>query len=147
MNYDKKVAVWLIILSIITFIIDINTPHTYNCINKKHKNKYNVYYIYILTFIHHLIHYFFMYGWIFNNKFALCLIFLLYVTIIIHWIAYNKCILTETFNKLCNYKDSVYFNDILMITTLKKYNFFSYVIYPIYMIMTLLIIVYKLVYR
>lgn len=136
---DKLVLIFIIIITLVSYSLDIN--------NIKYKNINNVekYSFYLFLLIHHFIASIIYFGWLFNNKNFLLFYILLLLIVLAHWLTNDlKCVLTEVINKYCNNDQFEPLHDIFYFVGLKNKNYFHPILY-IYMIFSLIISVIKII--
>ena len=86
---DKLVLIFIIIITLVSYSLDIN--------NIKYKNNNNVekYSFYLFLLIHHFIASILYFGWLFNNKNFLLFYILSLLIVLAHWLTNDfKCVLT-----------------------------------------------------
>lgn len=127
---------YIIIIGIIFFIVDISSNNYSKC-NNKITN-------YFIILLHHIVNIFAQFGWLSNDKYILSLYLITPIIFLIHWNTYNnKCYLTDFVNKNCNLNDDTLFKDIfyhLKIKKLKNYD----TIHKIYLVLVWFIALIKL---
>jgi hypothetical protein len=130
MKLEKDKIIIVSVLFLVQFGLDLLTN---KCVQKNFDLK-----LVSILFIHHLISTFSNFGWIFNDKKILTLYLLFPLGTLVHWLTNkNKCILTDSFNKICGYRHYEYFHDLFYFLNIKK-------IHPLYYIVVFLIALSKL---
>jgi len=131
------------ILFLLSVIFDIILTHkTRECIFTQSDNNYNRIEIIFHLITHHFFNTFLNFGWIIDNFYIHIIHIITCIIIIIYWVANDyKCDYTIYVNKLCNWSEDKYFNDIFEIIGVKKYNVWHTVIHPLIL---LFIIIYSI---
>ncbi len=138
---DIYIFIILIFLSLIIFFIDYFSNNLQKCLLKKKNNTKLIF----ISLIHHIFNIFMHFGWIFNNKRILMFYLLLPVITLIHWKTNNdKCILTESVNKICGFSRNNLFNDLFNMIGLKKYKLWNQKYHYVFLIVAILITIYKI---
>jgi hypothetical protein len=124
----------ILLFGFLSYIYDINIDNHYgNC-----KNNLNINFI---IFIHHIISFYILFGWINNNNPTIYLLTLIIVNL--HWMTNNyKCFLTQSVNDFCGIDSNYYLRDIAYFLGLKKNN----KIYYGYLISIIIYLLYKYIY-
>jgi hypothetical protein len=144
-NYDIYVLYFIIILSVITFIIDIRTNNNTECLNRPDNFFIKKICICYSLFIHHLLQNFAVFGWLFNNKLILWFYVLIPFLMFIHWKTNNnQCVITQIVNGLCKFADSDYFNGIFNIFHFTDFSIWNNYLHYLYIIITCIIALFKI---
>lgn len=144
-NYDIYVLFFIIILSVITFIIDIRTKDNTECLNRPDNFLIKKICICCSLFIHHLLQNFAFFGWLFNNKLILWFYVFIPIFMFIQFKTNNqKCVITQVVNGLCKFPDSNYFNGLFYILNINKFNVWSYFFQYLYIAIAIIIAVFKI---
>tara|TARA_Y100001970_G_C14147145_1_gene810525 strand:+ start:853 stop:1377 length:525 start_codon:yes stop_codon:yes gene_type:complete len=117
---DKNIAIVLSIMSIVGFFYDVLISDVKTCLNQTETTK-NKIFILLITFFHHFLATFGLFGWMFNNKKLLILYISIIVVTIVQWKFNNgDCLVTKQVAILSNNKEYKRFNDFYRIIGLKK---------------------------
>ena len=118
--HDKNVAFVLFILAVCCFIYDVFVSDVKTCLNQT-QSLHNKVLVVLITFVHHLLAMFGLFGWMFNNKKLLLAYVIIIVVTIVQW-KFNSghCIITRSVAKLSGNDDYKRFNDLYRIIGLKK---------------------------
>ena len=117
---DKNIAIVLSIMSIVGFFYDVLISDVKTCLNQTKSTK-NKILILLITFFHHFLATFGLFGWMFNNKKLLIFYISVIVVTVVQW-KFNKghCIITRSVAKLSGNDNYKRFNDLYRIIGLKK---------------------------
>lgn len=136
-------SLYIILLSLIFSSIDLSF-FTNKCIeNLKQPSK-----IRTTAFImfHHLLATIANFAWLSTSKIILVIFILLSLIIFIHWlINKNKCTVTEKINKVCGFPNDRLFPDFFYIIGFKKFKIWNNYGSYIYVVLAVIISIYKLI--
>ena len=147
MNYNSKYSRYsrysrysiFIILCLLSIWIDFSTKNTNKCV----KNDKKLAFIIIL---HHIFSTFLHFGWIIPNKMILKLYIIIAIFAIINWAIFKNCQITEYANNRCNgdnkdnkEDENVYFQDLVWVFGLKKYDIWNNYLHYIYIILCIFV--------
>ena len=117
---DKNVALFLSAIAIFSFVYDVFVSDVKTCLNQTQTLR-NKILIVLITFFHHFLAIFGLFGWMFNNKKLLLAYIIIIIVTIVQW-KFNSghCIITRSVAKLSGNDDYKRFNDLYRIIGLKK---------------------------
>ena len=119
-NYDKKIFIILSIIAISTFFYDTLYSDVAVCL--KNTEDHLKYPVIIITFIHHFISVFGLFGWLFNNKILLFLYISFVIITVVQWkLTGGECLVTKSIAILSDTPEYKRFNDVYKILNIKKY--------------------------
>ena len=119
-SHDKTIALILAGMAIFNFFYDTCFSDVKNCLsNTKTSGKKLL--VVLITFFHHFLAVFGLFGWLFNNKKILMTYVILITITIIQWkINKGHCVITRAVSKLSDTPKYKRFNDFYQIIGLKK---------------------------
>ena len=143
--YNLFIFSAILLFSIILYIIDLTVSDGNTCLKQINNTSNKVQYA-IIIFIHNIIIYTIILGWLFNDKRILVFLILFILFVLIQWYVLDKCFVTVASEKICKNKESNYFNDIFKMIGLKKYPVFNNIIFHALLFIILCGYVYKVMY-
>lgn len=132
---------FLVLVSTIFFLIDIFI-YSRDCLDRYPNERTKVYSI---LWIHHLVAIFIIFGWLSTSRVVLYTYILLLIVVFLHWNLNNgRCIITQIVNRMCGYDEMAQFNDFFQLIGVKKYKIWDDYLVYVYIIIAVMISIYKL---
>ena len=117
---DKNIAIVLALVSLATFFYDVILSDVRDCLEMVDDRQRQITII-IITYFHHFIVVFGLFGWLFNNKIFLIVYIVLIVIMIVQWkITGGICVITKSVSILADNPEYKRFNDVYKIIGLKR---------------------------
>jgi len=144
-THDKNVAFVLFILAVCCFIYDVFVSDVKTCLNQT-QSLHNKVLVILITFVHHLLAMFGLFGWMFNNKKLVLAYVIIVIVTMVQWNLNNgHCVITDLVANISGNKDYVRFNDLYRIIGYKKIVTSKFLYYTSFL-MFILIALYKLIF-
>ena len=145
MSFFRQLLIFILI-SIIFYYNDIVSIPTTKCLNNLTVQKQNK--VYGLLFIHHFISVIAHFGWLSTSRPLLYFYVSFNFIIFVHWLTNkDKCIVTETINKYCNFPKDRLFPDAFEVLGFKKYPQWNNKLHHVYIILGTIIGIIKLYFH
>ena len=94
-SHDKNVALFLLVLGIFCFVYDVFVSDVKTCLEQT-PLMYNKILIILITFFHHLLAMFGLFGWMFNNKKLVVAYVIIVIVTMVQWKLNNgHCVITD----------------------------------------------------
>ena len=117
---DKNIAIVLALVSVATFFYDVILSDVRDCLEMVDDRQRQITII-IITFFHHFLAVFGLFGWLFNNKIFLITYIVLIVFMIVQWkLTGGVCVVTKSVSILADNPEYKRFNDVYKIIGLKR---------------------------
>ena len=144
-NHDKNVAVVLFILAVFCFIYDVFISDVKTCLNQT-ELIHNKVLIILITFFHHLLAMFGLFGWMFNNKKIVLAYVIIVIVTLVQWnINDGHCVITDLVANISGNKNYKRFNDLYKIIGFKKIVTSKFLYYTSFLSF-IVIALYKLIF-
>ena len=119
-SHDKNVALILLVLGVFCFVYDVFVSDVKTCLEQT-PLMHNKILIIIITFLHHLLAMFGLFGWMFNNKKIVLLYLVVVVITMVQWkLIDGHCVITDLVANISGNKNYTRFNDLYRIIGYKK---------------------------
>ena len=142
---DKNIAIVLSIMSIVGFFYDVLISDVKTCLNQTKSTK-NKILILLITFFHHFLATFGLFGWMFNNKKIVLAYVIIVIVTLVQWnINDGHCVITDLVANISGNKNYKRFNDLYRIIGFKKIVTSKFLYYTSFLSF-IVIALYKLIF-
>ena len=144
-THDKNVAFVLFILAVCCFIYDVFVSDVKTCLNQT-QSLHNKVLVILITFVHHLLAMFGLFGWMFNNKKIVLAYIIIVIITLVQWnINDSHCVITDLVANISGNKNYKRFNDLYKIIGFKKIVTSKFLYYTSFLSF-IVIALYKLIF-
>ena len=144
-NHDKNVAIFLLVLGVFCFFYDVFISDVKTCLDQT-PSMFDKVLIVLITFFHHLLAMFGLFGWMFNNKKIVLAYVVVVIITLVQWNVNNgHCVITDLVANISGNKEYKRFNDLYRIIGYKKIVTSKFLYYSSFLLF-IVIALYKLIF-